>query len=93
MATIQIRIDEPTKKSAQRILDKLGLDLSSAIKIYLKQITQTKGIPFPLITENGFTPAQEEELIKASNQTLRQYRAGKLKTYKTTKELFNDLLT
>ena len=38
MATIQLRIDNATKKSAKQILDKIGIDMSSAIKIYLKQI-------------------------------------------------------
>lgn len=68
MATIQLRIDNATKKSAKTILDKLGIDMSSAIKIYLKQIVINKGIPFKVITENGFTLEQELEIIKASEE-------------------------
>jgi DNA-damage-inducible protein J len=65
MATIQLRIDDATKKSAKTILDKLGIDMSSAIKIYLKQIVINKGIPFKLLTENGMTIEQEMEILKA----------------------------
>ena len=46
------------------ILDKLGLDLSTAINIYLVQIIEKKGIPFEVLTENGLTPAQETEILK-----------------------------
>lgn len=91
MSTIQIRVDEATKKSAQAIFEKLGFDLSSAIKIYLRQVVQKKGIPFVLVTENGFTPSQEEKLIKDSNETIRLFKSGKLKGYKSAKSLIADL--
>lgn len=68
MSTIQIRVDQKTKKSAKKVLDKLGVDMSSAIKVYLKQIVIHKGIPLPLLTENGLTPAEEEEISQASEE-------------------------
>jgi DNA-damage-inducible protein J len=66
MSTIQIRIDEKTKKSAKKVLDSIGMDMSSAVKVYLHQIVTTQGIPFPLLTENGLTIQQEKEILKAS---------------------------
>ena len=68
MTTIQIRIDKKTKNSAKKILDKLGLDMISAIKIYLNQISEQKGIPFPLYTENGLAHKTEMEILKASRE-------------------------
>jgi DNA-damage-inducible protein J len=68
MPQIQIRIDDETKKSSKKVLDKLGLDMSSAIKIYLKQIIQHQGIPFPLVTENGLTNDEESRIVKASKE-------------------------
>ncbi|MBI1813114.1 type II toxin-antitoxin system RelB/DinJ family antitoxin [Candidatus Peregrinibacteria bacterium] len=64
MTTIQVRTNEKTKKAAQRVLANLGLDLSSAINIYLVQIVQKNGIPFQILTENGMTPTEEAELLK-----------------------------
>ena len=64
MTTIQVRTNERTKRTAQQILEKLGLDLSTAINIYLVQIIEKKGIPFEVLTENGLTPAEEEEILK-----------------------------
>lgn len=89
MDTIQIRIDQKTKREAKRILDRLGLDMSSAVKIYLRQISRTKGIPFPLITENGFTQSQEDQLIMESNQTLKSYRNKTKKGYTSAKKLLS----
>lgn len=73
MSQIQLRIDEKTKKSAKKVLDKIGIDMSSAIKVYLKQIIITNGIPFPLLTENGLSYAQEKEISQASAEA----KAGK----------------
>ncbi|MFA4815532.1 MAG: type II toxin-antitoxin system RelB/DinJ family antitoxin [Candidatus Gracilibacteria bacterium] len=71
MSTIQVRIDEKTKKSAKKILDKLGLDFSSAIKIYMHQIVTNEGIPFRILTENGLTIEQEAAINKASEEAKR----------------------
>lgn len=62
--TVQVRTKPETKKAAQQILETLGLDLSTAINMYLVQIIQKKGIPFDIVTENGFTPAQERAILK-----------------------------
>lgn len=68
MGTIQIRIDEQTKKSAKKILEGLGLDISGAVKIYLKQIILRKGLPFKVLTENGMTPEEEEEILRIGDE-------------------------
>lgn len=68
MNNIQIRIDEATKKAAKTVLDALGVDMSSAIKVYLKQIIIHGGIPFKLVTENGLMPEEEMAIIKASKE-------------------------
>ena len=71
MTTIQIRIDEKTKKSANKIINELGLDMSSAIKLYLKQIINRKGLPFNVLTENGLTVQEELEILQASEEAKR----------------------
>ncbi len=71
MSTIQVRIDSKTKKEAKKVLDKVGLDMSSAIKVYLHQMVISQGIPFPILTENGLTIQQEREILKASEEAKR----------------------
>ena len=48
MATVNtsIKIDEKTKKEAQELFKDLGLSLSTAINIFLKQAIREKGIPY-----------------------------------------------
>ncbi len=87
MTTIQVRTDEKTKKAAQRMLKKLGMDLSTAINMYLVQIILHKGIPFSIVTENGFTPQEEEKILKELAWTKKHG-----KRYSSTKEMFKDIL-
>lgn len=64
--TLQIRIDEKTKRSAQKVFRDLGVDMSSGVKMFLQQVVNTESIPFEIRTANGFTPAQEKEMLKES---------------------------
>ena len=52
MSTIQIRIDEKTKKQASKIFDDIGIDMSTGIKMYLKKVIAVKGIPFDVQVSN-----------------------------------------
>ena len=44
----QIRIEESTKKQAVELLEGLGLNLSDAVNIFLRQVILQKGIPFEI---------------------------------------------
>ena len=71
MTTIQIRIDEKTKKGSQKIFEELGLDMSAGVKLYLKRVIAQKGIPFQVVTENGLTLEQEAEINRRSDEVKR----------------------
>lgn len=92
MATIQVRIDEKIKKSAKKVLDSIGMDMSSAVKIYLYQIVKTQGIPFQLLTENGLTMQQENAINKASEEAERGINiSGPFVTAKETQDYLDSL--
>lgn len=84
--TIQLRIDKKTKDQAQAIFKKLGMDLTSGMKLFLSQVIRTKSIPFVARTINGFTPEYEQELL---NDIADAKINGK--RFKTVKELIDDL--
>jgi addiction module RelB/DinJ family antitoxin len=46
--TLNLRVDPKVKQHAEEILSELGISMSAAITMYLKQINMTGGIPFPL---------------------------------------------
>ena len=43
---LHVRIDDETKKQAQQILSDMGLDLSTAVNMFIKQVVRTRGFPF-----------------------------------------------
>ncbi|AFR22953.1 type II toxin-antitoxin system RelB/DinJ family antitoxin [Lactobacillus helveticus] len=47
-AAINIRVNKETKQNAEKVLNKLGMPMSVAIDIYLRQIALTDSIPFDL---------------------------------------------
>ena len=46
MSFIQIRIDDTLKNQATILFDELGIDLSTAIRLFLKKSLQVGGLPF-----------------------------------------------
>lgn len=83
MSTLSIRIEEKTKKEAQRTLDALGLDLSTAVKMFLNQVVVEQAIPFK--------PSRSPKEIRAEwdREVADALKNGK--RYSTAEELFKDL--
>lgn len=50
MATIptQIRVEENLKKQSAELFAQLGLDMSSAVNLFLRQCVLKGGLPFPI---------------------------------------------
>lgn len=46
--TLNIRINPTVKQKAEEVLEELGIPMSTAINMYLRQISMTGGIPFPV---------------------------------------------
>lgn len=51
-ATLNLRIEADIKAQAETILSQLGISMSTAIEVYLRQIAFTKSIPFMLSLPN-----------------------------------------
>ena len=74
MPTIQVRTDDKTKNASTAIFEQLGMTMSEAINLFLRQSIMRGGIPFTLtvsnIYETGIEIIENEALIDA----LRRYR-------------------
>lgn len=84
---IQIRIDAETKKETKKILNSLGIDMSSAIKLFFRQIINARNLPFELRGENGLT-LRHAELLRESIISAR----NSAKTFKDGASLLKDAL-
>ena len=82
MSTINIRIEEDVKLQASKVLLKLGLDMSSAVKMFLQQVINTGTIPFQAKTKSAYRLEIEREIAEAL----------KGPGYKTAEEMHRALL-
>ncbi|MEK7107243.1 MAG: type II toxin-antitoxin system RelB/DinJ family antitoxin [Patescibacteria group bacterium] len=87
MTTIQVRIDEKTKAKAKKVFRKMGLDMSSGVKLYLARIVQDEAVPFTVRTVNGYTPEQERQIMRET-----EYAEKHGKKYTSVKALMRDIL-
>lgn len=66
---INVRVDENLKKSAENLFDELGLNMSTAINVFLKQAVRINGIPFEMKLErpNAETIEAIDDVINGRN--------------------------
>ena len=48
MKTLQIRLPQELREEADSVLGAIGLDMPTAVRLFLKKIVQTRSIPFAL---------------------------------------------
>ncbi len=58
---VQVRVDDELKKQATALYENLGMDLSTAIRIFLKRSLCVNGLPFEVSLERD--DASEKALI------------------------------
>jgi addiction module RelB/DinJ family antitoxin len=65
-ARINIRVNGDLKREAESIFEKIGLNLSDGINIFLRRVVADKGIPFPLTVTREQMIGEEAAAIEAS---------------------------
>ena len=88
MANVNVRIDPKVKKHAESVFKSLGLTPSAAINLFYIQVIRTNSIPFELVAE---TPNKKTlQAIEEAENDMKNPNGSK--TYKTVKELVDDLI-
>lgn len=82
MTTITIRVDEKVKKEAEELFHEMGLNMSTAMNIFLKRCILEEGIPFELKVPNKKTLKALDDVNKGK---------GLSKEFDSIKELMEDL--
>lgn len=89
MATVNmsIRMDTELKKQAEAMFSDMGLNMTTAMNMFLRQVVRQGRIPFEIATD--IPNAETVAAIKEMDDML----SGKIpaKRYSSTKELFEDL--
>lgn len=89
MATtnLNVRVDEDLKKKAEEIFNELGLTMSSALTVFLRQTVRSNGIPFDMKLD-----APNKETLAAMAEIEAMIKDPSLgKNYNSVKELMEDL--
>ena len=83
MTTLNIRIDENLKNKASKTFAGMGLDMSTAIKMFLHQSVKENTLPFH--------PTNNPKVIRAMWDKEVEHAIKYGKAYNSAEELFNDL--
>lgn len=72
---LNIRIDRNIKETSEKVFEDLGLNMTTAINMFLRQVIRVNGIPFEI---KGTTPNKEtteaiEESIRLANDNSKGY--------------------
>jgi DNA-damage-inducible protein J len=65
MANLNIRVDDTLKQQAELIFSDIGISLSAATTIFLKQVVRCNGIPFELRADPFYSAENQERLLAA----------------------------
>ncbi|KXT83452.1 putative DNA-damage-inducible protein J [Streptococcus oralis] len=73
MSQIAVRVDDELKKEATAIFNELGLDMSTAVKLFLIQSVLTKSIPFEVsLREREYSREEIEDAKKEIKRLVKQ---------------------
>lgn len=63
MANLNIRVDDALKKQAETVFSELGITLSAATTMFLKQVVRCNGIPFELRADPFYSAENQARLL------------------------------
>ncbi|WP_099321244.1 MULTISPECIES: type II toxin-antitoxin system RelB/DinJ family antitoxin [unclassified Anaerococcus] len=75
---LNINIDKNLKDQAQKVLDSLEIDMSTAIRMYLAQVVRDREIPFTPSLNN---PNEQARFEAENNDTIKFKDLEELKSY------------
>ncbi len=86
-SAINVNVDAKVKEEATAILKDLGLNMSTAVNMFLVQVIKKDGIPFEIVN-----PKPSKDLIRALKE-LEDMETGKkdYKTFDNVDDLMKDL--
>ena len=93
-STIQTRIDNETRLAAEKIFKEMGISLNEGIRLFIKQTSIRKRIPFDIIASDSWVEHNASSHIpnRETLKVMEDLDSGKdIKTFKSVKEFMADL--
>lgn len=73
MAQVNVRIDDAVKADAEALFSRLGMNISTAFNIFIRQSLTCRGLPFEVRDDPFYHPKNIEHLRRVSED----YEAGR----------------
>ena len=86
LSDIENRIDEELKRQAVELFEQLGMDMSGAVNMFLRQCVMRGGLPFAVEV-----PRYKPEVLEAMEEAKRISRDPATKRYASFKDALKDL--
>lgn len=77
--SMNLRIDKNLKKDAEKLFNSLGINMTTAINIFLKQSVREQGIPFQISAKEGYNALSAYRGTAAKFSGYEEYVAASLK--------------
>jgi len=89
-SAINVQVNAKDKEIATNILKDLGLNMSTAINMFIKQIIKKDGIPFEVVNQK---PSKElSEALQEGEEIIQEIREGKRAGYNNVNEMMRAIL-
>ncbi len=76
-ASVNFRIDAELKENVEDICKKMGMNLTTAITVFLTKVAQERRIPFEITADAD--PFYSESNIRYLEKKMEDYKAGRLR--------------
>lgn len=71
MSTVAVRVDAQLKDEATKLFQSLGLDMSTAVKMFLIQSVKTQSIPFEIKNKLFISDEEFQKLVELNSKGIR----------------------
>ena len=71
-STLQIRVDSTLRRQAEDFFNGAGLDMSSAVRLFLKQVVIRRRVPFDVIAEDPFWSDANQRVLAESIRSIEE---------------------
>ncbi|MEI4309306.1 type II toxin-antitoxin system RelB/DinJ family antitoxin [Streptococcus suis] len=68
MSTVAVRVDDKLKEEATELFQSLGLDMSTAVKMFLIQSVKTQSIPFEIKNNPVISDEELQKLVELKSK-------------------------
>ena len=86
-AVLQTRVDSSIKEEADALFESLGLDMTTAIRLFLRQAVNQRRIPFDIVPPQEPFSARTSAAIEEARRITRD---DSVRSYAIARELLED---